>query len=99
MSRILAIDYGTKRCGIAVTDSLQIIATGLETIATHTLFTFLEIYFRKEEVGCLVIGNPKKLDNNYFYICTPFFRGIIVLCKKCTKNNCRSSSAGRATDL
>jgi len=63
MPRILAIDYGTKRCGIAVTDTLQIIATGLETIPTHTLFTFLETYFSKEEVVCLLVGNPKKLDN------------------------------------
>lgn len=63
MPRILAIDYGTKRCGIAVTDKLQIIATALETVPTHTLFTFLETYFKKEEVNCLLVGNPKKLDN------------------------------------
>jgi len=63
MSRILAIDYGTKRCGIAVTDNLKIIATGLETIPTHTLFSFLETYFAKEKVECLLVGDPKKLDN------------------------------------
>jgi putative holliday junction resolvase len=63
MPRILAIDYGTKRCGIAVTDTLQIIATGLTTVPTHTLFTFLEQYFKKEPVECLLIGDPKKLDN------------------------------------
>jgi putative Holliday junction resolvase len=63
MPRILAIDYGLKRCGIAVTDNLQIIATALETVPTHTLFTFLETYFKKEEVVCLLVGNPKKLDN------------------------------------
>jgi putative Holliday junction resolvase len=63
MPRILAIDYGTKRCGIAVTDNLQIIATGLETVPTHTLFTFLEQYFAKEQVICLLVGDPKKLDN------------------------------------
>ncbi len=63
MPRILAIDYGTKRCGIAVTDNLQIIATGLETVPTHTLFSFLEAYFSKEEVVCLLVGDPKKLDN------------------------------------
>lgn len=63
MPRILAIDYGTKRCGIAVTDNLQIIATALETIPTHTLFSFLEKYFAKENVECLIVGNPKKLDN------------------------------------
>ena len=63
MPRVLAVDYGTKRCGIAVTDNLQIIATGLETIPTHTLFDFLDKYFAKEEVVCLLVGNPKKLDN------------------------------------
>ncbi len=63
MSRILAIDYGTKRTGIAVTDILQIIATGLTTIHTQTLFEFLDTYFKKEPVECVVIGNPKQLDN------------------------------------
>ncbi|MGZ3692591.1 MAG: Holliday junction resolvase RuvX [Pseudobdellovibrio sp.] len=63
MPRILAIDYGTKRCGIAVTDNLQIIATALETVPTHTLFSFLENYFAKEKVECMIVGNPKKLDN------------------------------------
>jgi putative holliday junction resolvase len=63
MARILAIDYGTKRSGIAVTDTLQIIATGLTTVPTHTLFTFLDEYFKKEPVECLLVGNPKKLDN------------------------------------
>ena len=63
MARILAIDYGTKRSGIAVTDTLQIIATGLTTVPTHTLFIFLDDYFKKESVECLLVGNPKKLDN------------------------------------
>lgn len=63
MARILSIDYGTKRTGIAVTDTLQIIATGLTTIHTQTLFTFLEDYLKKEPVECIVIGNPKRLDN------------------------------------
>lgn len=63
MPRILAIDYGTKRCGLAVTDNFQIIATALETVPTHTLFTYLEQYFAKEQVVCLLVGNPKKLDN------------------------------------
>jgi putative Holliday junction resolvase len=63
LARILSIDYGTKRTGIAVTDTLQIIATGLTTIHTQTLFTFLENYFKKEPVECVVIGNPKRLDN------------------------------------
>jgi putative Holliday junction resolvase len=63
LARILSIDYGTKRTGIAVTDTLQIIATGLTTIHTQTLFTFLEEYFKQEPVECVVIGNPKRLDN------------------------------------
>jgi putative Holliday junction resolvase len=63
MPRILAIDYGTKRCGIAVTDSLQIIATGLTTVATGELFNFIKEYTDKEEVIIILVGNPKKLDN------------------------------------
>jgi putative Holliday junction resolvase len=63
MKRILAIDYGTKRTGIAVTDTSQIIASGLTTINTQQIFTFLADYFSKEPVECLVIGDPKNLDN------------------------------------
>ena len=62
MSRILAIDYGQKRTGIAVTDELQIIASGLTTIPTETLFTFLESYFTKERVIKVVIGEPKQMN-------------------------------------
>ena len=58
----MAIDYGTKRCGIAVTDPLQIIANGLTTVATHDIFTFLENYFSKEPVETIVVGEPKKLS-------------------------------------
>ncbi len=63
MGRIMAIDYGKKRTGIAVTDELQIIASGLTTVATETIFTFLKDYFSKEQVELIVIGEPKKLDN------------------------------------
>ena len=63
MPRILSIDYGTKRTGIAVTDALQIIATGLCTVHTKDIFIFLDDYFKKEKVECIIIGNPKKLDN------------------------------------
>ncbi len=63
MARILAIDYGLKRTGIAVTDPLQIIATGLETIESSKLQMFLYDYFRKEDVECIVVGDPKNLDN------------------------------------
>jgi len=61
--RILAIDYGSKRTGIAVTDTEQIIASGLTTIETPQVLTFLANYFAKEEVECVVVGNPKNLDN------------------------------------
>ena len=63
MARILAIDYGNKRTGLAVTDPLQIIASGLETVPTHTLVAFLKNYFQKEAVEALVLGMPKRLDN------------------------------------
>ncbi len=63
MGRILAIDYGTKRTGIAVTDPLQIIATGLTTVRTHDIFDFLQDYFAKETVDVVVIGQAKTLRN------------------------------------
>lgn len=63
MSRILAIDYGLKRTGLAVTDSLQIVAAGLDTIETSQLITFLKSYFQKEAVEEVVIGMPKRLNN------------------------------------
>ncbi len=56
--RIVAIDYGRKRTGIAVTDPLQIIANGLATVSTSTLFDFLKSYVGKEDVGQIVIGKP-----------------------------------------
>ena len=64
MGRILAIDFGLKRTGLAVTDSLKIIANGLETVPTHTLLSFLDSYFKKEAVDEVVIGMPKNLDNS-----------------------------------
>lgn len=64
MARILSIDYGGKRTGIAVTDPLQIIATGLTTIASHELIPFLKNYFLKESVELIIIGLPKNLDDS-----------------------------------
>ena len=64
MPRILAIDYGLKRTGIAVTDPLKIIATGLTTIPSNTLIAFLKDYFSKEEVELVIIGEPKNLDDS-----------------------------------
>jgi putative holliday junction resolvase len=63
MGRILAIDYGTKRTGIAVTDQLRIIATALETVETNHLLDFLKKYFLKEAVDEVVIGMPKQWNN------------------------------------
>jgi putative Holliday junction resolvase len=63
MGRILAIDYGIKRTGIAVTDPLRIIATPLDTIATTDLFEFLKSYLKKESVDEFVVGMPKTLRN------------------------------------
>ncbi len=63
MGRILAIDYGTKRTGLAVTDPLRIIATALETVETVSLLEFFKKYFQKETVDEVVIGMPRQLDN------------------------------------
>ncbi len=63
MSRILAIDYGKKRTGIAVTDVLQIIANGLTTVPTHELPDFLLDYVKKEPVERIVVGHPKQMNN------------------------------------
>jgi len=63
MGRILAIDYGTKRTGLAVTDPLRIIATALETVETSSLLEFLKKYFKSEGVDEVVIGMPKQLNS------------------------------------
>lgn len=63
MGRLLALDYGLKRTGIAVTDPLKIIATALETIPTSTLFNFLKKYIRQEQVEAFIIGMPRSMDN------------------------------------
>lgn len=64
MARILAIDYGGKRTGIAVTDPLQIIATGLVTIESKELIPFLKNYFLSESVELIIIGLPKNWDDS-----------------------------------
>ena len=60
MARILSIDYGRKRTGIAVTDPLQIIAGGLATVSTSGLFDWLQQYLQQEQVECIVIGEPRQ---------------------------------------
>ena len=64
MPRILAIDYGGKRTGIAVTDPLQIIATGVETIDSRELIPYLKKYFAAEQVELIIIGMPKNWDDS-----------------------------------
>ncbi len=63
MARILAIDYGLKRTGLAVTDELQIIASGLTTVSTPQLITFLQEYCKQETIELFLIGEPKQLNN------------------------------------
>jgi len=63
MARILAIDYGKKRTGIAVTDEMQLIASGLTTVRTHDLIHFLKDYVAKEKVELFLIGEPKQMNN------------------------------------
>ncbi len=79
MGRILALDYGRKRTGVAVTDILQIIANGLTTVPTHTLPDFLAQYVAKEPVELIIIGLPKQMNNeqseSMTYI-TPFVQRL-----------------------
>ncbi|MEL7145886.1 MAG: Holliday junction resolvase RuvX [Bacteroidota bacterium] len=63
MARVLAIDYGTKRVGLAVTDPLQIIASPLETVHSKDIINYLKDYFLKEPVNTIVVGLPKSLNN------------------------------------
>jgi len=65
MARLLAIDFGTKRTGIAITDEMQIIASGLTTVSTKDLISFLKDYFAKEDVELIVIGEPKQKDGTH----------------------------------
>ena len=64
MGRILAIDCGQKRIGLAVTDNLQMIASGLTTIMAHEALTFLSNYLKNEKVDLFVVGKPKQMDNS-----------------------------------
>jgi putative holliday junction resolvase len=79
--RVMAFDYGTKRIGIAVTDSLQMIATGLQTVHPNQVVEFLKKYLQTEQVETFVVGEPKQMDN------TPsqsamHVRGFVNLLKK-----------------
>lgn len=81
MPRILCIDYGKKRTGIAVTDPLRIIANALTTVETKGLFAFLKKYFQQEEVELVLIGEPKNWDNSDTHA-TPLVHQFIQKFKK-----------------
>lgn len=81
MARIICIDYGGKRTGIAVTDPLQIIATGLTTIETKNFIPFLKNYFSKEQVEKIVIGMPTNWDDSDTHA-TPLVKRAIEQLKK-----------------
>lgn len=79
MGRILAIDYGQKRVGIAVSDPLQIIATGLKTVMAKDIFLFLDQYLLQEKVDIIIVGDAKQMNNvqseSMKYI-NPFFKKL-----------------------
>lgn len=79
MGRILGIDYGRKRTGVAVTDPLQIVAGNLATVPTHTLMSFIKEYIAREKVDCIIIGQPTQLNGepseSMKYI-TPFVKQL-----------------------
>ncbi|HEY4149314.1 MAG TPA: Holliday junction resolvase RuvX [Chitinophagaceae bacterium] len=81
MPRILAIDYGMKRTGLAVTDPLKIIASALTTVETPQLFNFLKDYFKREEVELIIIGEPKNLDDSDTHA-TPLVKKAVERLKK-----------------
>jgi putative holliday junction resolvase len=81
MARIMAIDYGLKRTGLAVTDPLQIIATGLTTVESPKLIAFLKDYFKKEPVELILIGEPKNWDDSDTHA-TPLVRAIVERLQK-----------------
>lgn len=82
MGRLLALDFGTKRTGIAVTDPMQIIASGLKTVETKELLDFLKSYIESEEVDAFVIGLPKQMDNTMSESETDILKFIKVLEKQ-----------------
>ena len=81
MGRLLAIDYGTKRTGLAVTDPLQIIATALDTVPTHTLLAYLQKYVSTEPVDVIVVGMPTQPSGEPSQT-TPAVIGLIRTLKK-----------------
>lgn len=81
MARVIAFDYGTKRIGIAVTDPLQIIATGLTTIHPKDVVEFLKNYIQTEQVELFVVGEPRQMDGTASQS-APHVKGFITILKK-----------------
>ena len=79
--RVMAFDYGTKRIGIAVTDPMQIIATGLDTIHPNAIIEFLKKYLQAEQVERFVVGEPKQMDNTPSQS-APHVKGFVGLLRK-----------------
>ena len=82
MGRLLAIDYGLKRIGVAVTDPLRIIASPLDTVATHQIIQYLTTYCQHEPVDAFVVGFPKKLDDSDTHATQPVRAFVHQLEKK-----------------
>jgi putative holliday junction resolvase len=82
MARIMAIDYGKKRTGIAVTDPLRIIASALTTVESARIFTFLEEYMKNETIELILIGDPRNLDDSPTDLTTDVQRIIGILNRK-----------------
>ena len=82
MGRVIAIDYGKKRTGIAVTDPLRLISNNLATVPSQEIYDFLTGYFSEEEVDVIVVGYPKKMNNepseSVIYI-NPFIKKLEIL--------------------
>jgi len=81
LGRILAIDYGGKRTGLAVTDPLQIIASALDAVESKNVITYLKQYLSKEQVECFIVGDPKNLDDSPTHA-TPLVNSFIVSLQK-----------------
>tara|TARA_B100001142_G_C14281141_1_gene634957 strand:+ start:1082 stop:1492 length:411 start_codon:yes stop_codon:yes gene_type:complete len=81
MGKALGIDYGTKRTGIAITDAMQMIASGLTTIPTHTIYDFISNIILKEDIACFVVGEPKSLGGTKTDA-TPHVNGFVKQLQK-----------------
>lgn len=77
MGRILALDYGSKRTGVAVTDEMKLIASGLTTVSTPDLLTYLAGYFASEKVELILVGEPKQKDGTHSTIETDIKKFLI----------------------